>query len=339
MQGVTVKISELLPDSLKNKFIRVMKNFLSIFSLIKKRGLYTVFFATYYKALIIAYKFLKINFHIKKIYNFQMILDVRDRGLSRTLILFGQRELEHKYMLESYLKPGMSVLDIGANIGYYSLIELNLIGKNGTLIAVEPMRENINLLEKNLKLNKYEKIEIHEVAISNKNSIEEIYVSEMSNLNTFHNKGTGTEFLTGEKREVITKTVPSILDGRKIDLIRMDVEGHEIEVIQGMIKEIENNELSPAIIFETHTSRYNSDNHDIEPIIEKLFACGYYVSIVGSSSEEGTKRLQNLGYKKEISFNTDEVVRSVFRNIAKDDIIQILTSTGGIRTVLLEKKL
>lgn len=268
-----------------------------------------------------------------------MILDVRDRGLSRTLILFGQRELEHKYMLESYLKPGMSVLDIGANIGYYSLIELNLIGKNGTLIAVEPMRENIELLRKNLSLNNYNNIEIHEAAISNNNSINEIYVSEMSNLNTFHNKGTGTEFLTGERRKVITRTVPMILNDRKIDLIRMDVEGHEIEVIQGMINDIESNKLSPAIIFETHISRYNRENHDIEPIIKKLFACGYYVSIIGSSSEKGTKLFENLGYKKEISFNTDEVVRSIFRNITKDDIINTLTSTGGVRTVLLQKKL
>ena len=48
----------------------------------------------------------------------------------------------------------MQVLDIGANIGYYVLIERNLIGKKGKIVAVEPVDENIELLKKNLELNK-----------------------------------------------------------------------------------------------------------------------------------------------------------------------------------------
>ena len=84
-----------------------------------------------------------------------MFLDLQDRGISRTLLLFGERELEHKKMLEEVLEPGMSVLDIGANIGYYALMELNLIGKTGNLIAVEPSPSNVDLLKRNLSLNGY----------------------------------------------------------------------------------------------------------------------------------------------------------------------------------------
>ena len=61
---------------------------------------------------------------------------------------FGNRELDHKYMLETIVKPGMSILDIGANIGYYPLMELKLIGKEGRLIAIEPSSSNISLLKK-----------------------------------------------------------------------------------------------------------------------------------------------------------------------------------------------
>ena len=60
-----------------------------------------------------------------------MILDLHDKGISRALWLFGDRELEHKYLLEKVIKPGMTILDIGSNIGYYPLMELNLIGKKG----------------------------------------------------------------------------------------------------------------------------------------------------------------------------------------------------------------
>ena len=197
-----------------------------------------------------------------------MYLDNFDKGISRTLILYGERELEHKLMLERVLKPGMSVLDIGANIGYYALIELSLIGKNGNLIAVEPSKQNINLLTKNLVLNGYHNVEIHNKAISDINGYKKLYMSHMSNLNTFHDTGTGQLHLTGEKILVETMTVPNLMNNRKLDLIRMDVEGHEVEVLNGLLPAIKNL-LQPMIIFETHLSRYNKE-HDFEKTLKNF---------------------------------------------------------------------
>src|SRR5690348_12551083 len=74
----------------------------------------------------------------RSVFHYRMLLDLQDRGISRTLLLCGERELEHKIMVERVLHPGMTVLDIGANIGYYALMELALIQPGGTLIAVEP---------------------------------------------------------------------------------------------------------------------------------------------------------------------------------------------------------
>ena len=107
----------------------------------------------------------------------KMILDLHDKGISRALWLFGDRELEHKYLLEKVIKPGMTILDIGSNIGYYLLMELNLIGKNGNLISVEPSNSNIELLKKNLILNNFHEIEIHEGAISDKESEKDFFLS------------------------------------------------------------------------------------------------------------------------------------------------------------------
>ena len=77
-----------------------------------------------------------------------MYLNPRDKGISRTLLLFGERELDHKIILEKVLKKNMNIFDIGANIGYYVLMESDLIGHEGSIIAVEPVPDNINLLKK-----------------------------------------------------------------------------------------------------------------------------------------------------------------------------------------------
>ena len=60
----------------------------------------------------------------------------------------------------------------------------------------------------------------------------------MSNLNTFHNIGSGTLHLSGEKKSVETLTIPKIMKNKKLDLIRMDVEGHEVEDLNGLLPAI-----------------------------------------------------------------------------------------------------
>jgi FkbM family methyltransferase len=263
-----------------------------------------------------------------------MLLDLQDRGISRTLLLFGQRELEHKLMLERVLRPGMTILDIGANIGYYALMELGMIGKTGTLIAVEPSPANVELLKRNLALNGYEGIEVHQAAISDQSGVKQFFLSEMSNLNTFHDTGTGSLHLSGKTVEVRTMTVPEVMAGRKPDLIRMDVEGHEVEVINGLLPAVERGEMAPMIIFETHLSRYSAA-HDLEAPLRRLFAQGYHVRLAGSSRREGTEKLVARGYQGSRPIASDGVERVIFENIAHEDAIDLICRKGGIRTVLV----
>ena len=56
-------------------------------------------------------------------------------------------------MLQAILEPGMNVLDIGANIGYYAIMESILVGTSGNVVAIEPMLPNIKMLRKNIELN------------------------------------------------------------------------------------------------------------------------------------------------------------------------------------------
>ena len=76
-----------------------------------------------------------------------MLLDVYDKGLSRTLLLFGQREIEQKFIIEKIIKPDYKILDLGSNIGYYALIFKNKILSNN-IILVEPHPQILNYLKK-----------------------------------------------------------------------------------------------------------------------------------------------------------------------------------------------
>ncbi len=273
----------------------------------------------------------------RRIHSYRMLLDLDDKGISRSLILFGTRELDHKIILEKVLKPGMSVLDIGANLGYYVLMEMALIGPSGRMVAIEPSPSNVALLKKNLALNGCHDIPVIAGAVSDTSGDREFFLAHQSNLNTFHTSGSGGKHLSGKTVTVRTYTVPEIakLHGNP-DLIRMDVEGHEIEVFNGMLPAVERGEMAPMVIFETHLSRYDKD-HDMETPLRRLFACNYRPRYMASSSERGTALIDARGYKGIERVRTDDVERVIYENIGVEDAVDFICHTGGARTVLLHR--
>jgi FkbM family methyltransferase len=305
-------------------------------SILRYRGFFGLIRAIYFRLLIIIFSRFQRKRYIKsKIYDYAMYLDVQDPGISRTLLLFGKREIEHKIMLNKVLQPGMTVLDIGANIGYYAIMEAKLVGTTGRIIAVEPSPNNIQLLKRNLELNNYGNIKVIQGAISDRAGEREFHLSSSSNLHTFHNHGSAAHQLTGETIVVNTYSVTDVMSGMgKPDLIRMDVEGHEVEVIDGMMDAIQRNELSPMILFETHISRYSKE-HNMAATLKRLFDLGYYVRYLASNAESGSAKIEARGYRGSQPIKTDFVKRVIYENIKPEDAIDLICTVGGCRTVLL----
>ena len=269
-----------------------------------------------------------------------MFLNTEDRGISRSLLLFGKREEDQKLILSKILKTNMNVFDIGANIGYYVLIENQILKSTGKILAIEPNKDNVVLLKKNIKLNKIDKkrIYIEESGVSNKAGTKKFYLAKQSNLHTFHPKGSAERFLTGKTSSVKTVTVAQLSKKYfKPDLIRMDVEGHEVEILESLINEIKKKKIQPLICFEPHISCYNQ-NHDITPILLAFFNLGYKTQYLSSNAESGTKRIEKVTSQKAIEVvKSDGEKRSIFENISAENTINILTKVGGARTVLLSK--
>jgi len=274
---------------------------------------------------------------MRRIHDYSMYLDLQDHGLSRSLLLFRTREVDHKVMLERIIRAGMTIFDIGGNIGYYPLMELSLLNGSGKVIVVEPSPSNVALLRRNLVLNGYARVPVIEAAISNVVGTRNFFLSHQSNLGTFHPVGSGSESLSGQTVEVETLTVPILAERHgPPDLLRMDVEGHEVEVLNGMVADLQRGAYAPTIIFETHLTRYNA-THDMTASLLAMFSMGYRVTLISSSSDRGAAQIAPRGYEPGERIATDGVHRTFFANIRDDDAIDIICRTGGARTVVLAK--
>ena len=91
----------------------------------------------------------------KEINGSRMYLDPTDKGLSIDLLVDGIREPYITEVTKRELKQGQTVVDIGANIGYYALLEARQVGPTGRVYAIEPVPENFATLNKNVRLNQY----------------------------------------------------------------------------------------------------------------------------------------------------------------------------------------
>jgi FkbM family methyltransferase len=171
-----------------------------------------------------------------------------DQGISRELSVYQTHEPLATRLVEQFLKPGMNVVDIGGNLGYYALLEAKMVGEAGRVIAIEPVAANFAQLSKNVQANGYRNVLLHNVAIGPSNGTASMYIGKKSNWHTLHP-------VPWETREIKVRvsTLDTVLaqhDLPSVDLIRMDLEGYEVEVIHGMVETLEN--YSPRLLVELH---------------------------------------------------------------------------------------
>ncbi|MBA7599970.1 hypothetical protein ES703_07016 [subsurface metagenome] len=167
---------------------------------------------------------------VKDIQGSKMYLNIRDKGVSRELALVSIREKLLTETLQGELRGGDCVLDIGANIGYYALMEARLVGPQGKVYAIEPVPHNIQLLQDSVQLNNYGNIEIFQQAIGQHDGTLPLYISDHPNWCSFYPTGK----VVGQIDVTVNSLDSFLKDKRCPNIIRMDVEGYEYEIVNGM---------------------------------------------------------------------------------------------------------
>lgn len=177
----------------------------------------------------------KEKFKVINVNGYEMYIFLGEKGISKELYLYKQREKFATAFMKSFIKNDDIILEIGANIGYYALLE-NKIAEKGKIFAFEPMIFNRTLLEKNVKLNNIKNIEIYPFALGDLNKTQEFYVYDKINWSSF-NKNLRGKIVSTYNVKVITvdNFVKEYLNNSCPTVLRMDVEGYEYEVIIGAI--------------------------------------------------------------------------------------------------------
>jgi len=192
----------------------------------------------------------------KEVHGSKMYLDLTDKGLPEDLAIDGTREHYATQQAISFLKTGDIVVDIGANIGYYALLEAKLVGDTGFVYAIEPVPDTFNMLTRNIEANHYRNMSALNLACGDRSGQVEMYAChDHCNLSSM-------KPLPGMAASKITVEQVTIDDFR-IDkprprLIRMDVEGYECQVIQGMKKTLES-PGSLCVFIEVHFNLLESE--------------------------------------------------------------------------------
>lgn len=204
--------------------------------------------------------------------DFKLVVDKNDTMVGQTIQARGKWEPWVTKAIKSLLKPGMVFVDVGANIGFFTLLASGLVGPEGRVIAIEPLPQNNQLLAKSIELNKCENVELHSVAAGPQSGIMKMCHAARYNSGSFH-------FENPEKPKHMTwdmevRPLDDILAARKPDLVKIDVEGGEALVLAGML--------------ETLTKH--------RPLVLMEYSDNYLRDVSCVSGQEMLMRVQELGY-------------------------------------------
>lgn len=203
---------------------------------------------------------------------FSLFASRDDLGVSLAAIQAGTYEPHVGSVFKRYIRTGMSVLDVGANIGYFTMLSAALVGPNGLVVAIEPNPENVKLIEASRCANGFDHVTIVPAAAGRKTGILALNVS--------HLNGVTTEMRSDIGQILGSRPVPCFaLDAvlpkdTRLDFIKIDVEGAELNAMVGLCATLDR----------------------CRPIIVSEFSPGWLPGISGCTGPEYLRFLIDKGY-------------------------------------------
>lgn len=203
-----------------------------------------------------------------------MHLDIHSY-VERRILCTGHFEPWITDIITRSLKPGNVAIDVGANSGCHTLMMANAVGMSGKVLAFEPNPRMFSRLKANLRLNRFDHVEAFPVALSREQGRLNLFIPAEADFNQGRGSIHRDNLDAGcEEVSVDVKTLDSMVEEQKlqrIDLIKVDVEGHELPVFLGARQALK--KFKPILIFEFIEKQWRSGGFapaDMEGLLVEL---------------------------------------------------------------------
>lgn len=223
------------------------------------------------------YKGLKINLHL-------------DDWIQQNIFFVGDYEKAELQTLNKFLKSDSVFIDIGANFGLFSLCASKLIRDDGKIISFEPFPQNYQSLVQNVKLNNLTQIVTVNAAIGQEVGKLTMYYDEKE-----QNLGMASArpLDNGTVVEVDIFTLDSYLELNpvdKIDYIKIDVEGFELAVLNGMKNSLE--KFKPNLLIEIFDQEINEQHVEIHDLLYSIGYLKHFIDDDGKLRDVSTNKVR-----------------------------------------------
>jgi FkbM family methyltransferase len=188
----------------------------------------------------------------------------------------GAYEPEMQRLFVKVVKPGGVFYDIGANVGFYSLLASQLVGA-GKVIAFEPSPENVRYLRRHLDLNQCSNVEIFDLALCDREGYAHFLDDGTGSMGRLESHGS---------LRVRTSTLDALVQAQKIpppDYLKMDIEGAEFQALSGACECFQ--QYKPVLFLATHGKEIHAH------CCELLNSWGYKMEFVRQQSEDRAELL------------------------------------------------
>jgi len=166
------------------------------------------------------------------------------KGSSDNGCWLGSFEHDKQRLMSSMLHPGETMFDVGANVGYYTLLGSHRVGTTGHVVAFEPLPANVRFLQRHVRLNRVQNVSLQAVAVSDHDGRARFAPHASNAMGKLSDAGSV---------EVATVSLDSIAKAGRFpdpNLLKIDVEGAELGVLRGAAQLLER--ARPAILLATH---------------------------------------------------------------------------------------
>jgi FkbM family methyltransferase len=232
-----------------------------------------------------------------------MDVDVSE-WLGRHIYVTGEYEPATTKVVRDRLKRGGVFVDVGANAGYFSLLAARLVGSEGHVFSYEPVPTTARQLRANIDRNLFRHCDVTEAAISNATGTCQIHVGPRDH--------TGVSSLREVADSTGTVTVPlttldvSLADVPQVDLVKIDVEGAECHVLEGMHDVL--HRCRPDIILEVTQEFLATLGRPMQAIEDVLAPFGYRAHVI---DDNGPRPLTSLAEHGSSQFNAYFTARAL----------------------------